>query len=281
MAIPTSGVTGATAYSPTSVWNAEITLIGDSENLIGENINSETATLNRPTRELAQNAKYLRDLFTFADTVVGVVSPATSTEDFYYRIQEYQRRMLRYKLTFTLAENLTLNASYDEIFPFYNLISFDEIIIDLNSKIISVESGFSVAGSTLFDFNYCTCNKLTLKDGTITDTTGNLNFGISFDSCIGNFIVDNVDSSYTPSTTHVNYNGSKGIVKNCVFTGGGNGISVNNCGFILSQDNGSGVTGPSVYGLVANTGGTIRKFDATQPTGGTADESETAGGVIE
>jgi hypothetical protein len=50
MTIPTSGVTPATPYSPTSTWNTTINLIGDSENLIGENGDGETAILGRPVK---------------------------------------------------------------------------------------------------------------------------------------------------------------------------------------------------------------------------------------
>ena len=278
MAIPTAGTTPATSYTPTETWNSTISLIGDSESLIGENSSGEVATLGRPIKELAQNAKWLYELSTHAIQSDGVLMPGTF-EDFNSRIDEYTQKNIRYKLTLTLGENLTLNAAYDESFDFFNMFSLDEIDINLNSKIISCEAGFTLK-TALFHFYHCNAPLIKLRNGTVQDATGNLGNLIFFEDCIGTMVCDALITTGTVATSHYAFKGSRGIVKNGTLSAGLNGIVVYDTGFVLSQDNSSAVTCNS-YGLRAYNGGIIRKYDATQPTGTTANELASLGGSID
>lgn len=279
MAIPTLGITGATAYSPTATWNASITLIGDSENLIGENGEGETATINRSTRQLSQNIKSVYDLFNHSASSSSVIAPG-SNEDFNYIIPLYWRKVLRYKLTLTLMENLALNGAYDEYFNFSNLFSMDEIDINLNGKLISCEAGLSVK-SYLFHFKNCNTPLLKLRNGTIQDVTGNIGSLVAFENCIGNNVCDGLATIATAATNHYEYIATRGIVKNGTLTAGLNGVYAREISYVMSQDNASSGGDCTGYGLKSATGATIRKYDATQPAGTTGAEQESTGGLID
>lgn len=280
MALPTPGTTPSSNYTiGTSTWNATIALIGDAENIVGENSVGETATLNRATRQLAQNTGFLRGLFNHANETDSVYAPG-GNEDFNYIIPLYWHKVLRYKLTLTLQENLTLNGGYDEYFDFSNLFGMDEIDINLNGKTISCEFGLT-AKSYLFHFYHCNVPLLKLRNGTIQDTTGNIGSLIAFQNCIGNMTCDGLTTIITNATNHYEYNASRGIVKNGVLTAGLNGVYAREIAYVMSQDNASSGGDCSGYGLKSTTGATIRKYDATQPAGTTGAEQESYGGLID
>jgi len=281
MAIPTTGVTGATAYSPTSAWNASITLIGDSESMIGENASGETATLNRSEKQLAQNSKYLYDLTTHAAVTTSIYTLGSST-DFNTYLAQYSRQIQRHRLTLTLQENLTMNAAYDEFFAFNYLCNFQEIIIDLNNKAITCDATYGIYPA-LFYFYNCMSPKITLKDGTIICTADDKISSVAkFENCIGQILVYNVDTDLHKDIDHYNFIGSSGIVENCNMTLGKSGVYAQE----LSQVYVKGVVSLvkcDDYGLFATSGSTIKKYAtnaANVPQGNISDENATYGGVI-
>jgi hypothetical protein len=277
MAIPTSGITPATSYSLANTWSSTLTLIGDSENLIGENADGETATVNRAVKQAGNNTLWLRNLMFHADSGEGVYMPGGAT-DFNSLISDYKNKIFRYKLTLTLEQNLTLDAAYDEYFDFSNLFGIDEIEIDLNSKSISIAAGYTAKGY-LFHFYKVNVPLLTIKDGTITDVSGNIGSAIAFRYCTGHMICDNISTVLTVSTNHYEFQATRGIVKNGTLNTGLNGIYARDISYVLSQDNTSAVN-CNQYGLRSITGATIRKYDATQPAGAAGAETTSTGGTI-
>jgi hypothetical protein len=276
MAIPTNGLTPATSYIPTAIWNASITLIGDSENMIGENSSGETATLNRHVKQVAQNAQFLREITNYGDTGEFI----TTGSDLEAFGASYSNKNLRFALLFQLFNNLILNAGEDSEFVFENIGSCDLLEIDLNGKTITTAAGWT-AKNHLFHFKNCNISKIYIHNGTIVDVTGNLaSSGIFIENCSGLNVIDGITSTLTAATTrHIGIDASRAIVKNCVFTSGTNGIYATQCAHVLSQDN-SSVVDATAYGIVSTTGSIIAKYDATQPAGTTADELEAFGGVI-
>jgi hypothetical protein len=282
MAIPTSGVTPSTAYSPTSTWNTTISLIGDSENLIGENGDGETAILGRPVKELAQNAKYNYDLFTHADISTNIYMPGADT-DFESIIALYRNKCLRYKLTLTLQENLTLNAAYDDYFDFSNIMGMDEIEINLNNKSITVAAGYS-AKTNLFHFYKCNIPHIYLRNGSIIDNTDNLDYLIKIEKCTG--IAQLYDLALTAtvsasSANHIGFFYSRGKVDNCTLTAGLNGIVASFLSHVYSKDVSTLTTDCHNYGLMSTSGSIIRKYGVIQPAGTAGAESESTGGTID
>lgn len=289
MAIPTSGVTLATAYSPAATWNSTITLIGDSENIIGENSDGETATLNRSSRELADNVKYVNDLMTHAALNSSVYTPGTVVgftllDDMNMLLQRYMNKILRYKLTITLQDNLTLDGSYDEYFDFSNLCGLDEIEINLNSKTITIDTGYT-AKDQLFHFNKCNVPFIYLRNGSITDSIGNVVGNlIKVEKCNGFVELYDLALESTVgalSAGHISFSQSRGMVGNCTFEAGYSGISASYCSHVYSKDNSTVATSCHTYGLAASSGGIIRKYGVTQPSGTSGAESESTGGTID
>lgn len=275
MAIPTNGLTAATAYAPSTTWNASITLIGDSENMIGENSSGETATLNRHVKQIAQNAKFLYEIQNHLVQTSSISDPTQFSD----ALDLLVARKLRYKITYQLIANLTLSNLADVYFHIERVSSAAEIIIDLNGKTINVNAGISVRPN-LFHFDHVSAPLIKIHNGTINENSGNINAElIYFENCSGSCVADSLTITGSGTCELITYSSSRGTASDNELNSGTNGLVATDASHVFSKDNSSSVTN-SAYGTVSTRGSVIGVYDATAPTGTSGDTAAAFGGII-